>query len=48
MNNSLKVIQALDTPRDQTPAQRLKSRRERRQEERDRVKTTKLNQKKIG
>jgi hypothetical protein len=45
--DTLKLIRDLNTPTPRAFTQPLKSRRRRRQEERDRVKAAKLNQKKI-
>ena len=49
MTNPLKLIRALDDSPPVSPRiQPIKSRRERRQEEHDRVKAARFNQKKIG
>lgn len=49
MTNPLKLIRDLDTPTAHAPAQPAKSRRQRRQEKRDRIKLAQVNsQKKAG
>jgi len=48
MTNALRLIRALDTPTSQERTRPTKSRRQRRREERDRIKASKLTQKKIG
>jgi hypothetical protein len=47
MTNTILVIKALDTSTPNSMRKKVKSRRQRRQEQRDRVKAAKLNQKKI-
>jgi hypothetical protein len=45
MTNPLKLIQDLDTPRERSATRLTKSRRLRRQEERDRIRSAKVHQK---
>ena len=42
MTNPLKLIQDLDTPRERSATRLTKSRRQRRQEERDRIRSAKV------